>query len=117
MFKKYLILSLALIVTLSFTPVVFSAETGPEGNDRKGKYTYRKVYKACAADGNVESAKPTVSPSDKTMAQWKEIFEGKNFESFGCLDNWNALAEKDVQDIYAYFYNHASDSPAPATCK
>ena len=73
MFKK----SILIITVLMFTIVSFSmafAATGPDGNKRKGKYTYRKVYKACAASGEVESATPKISPADKTMKQWKDIF-------------------------------------------
>jgi hypothetical protein len=111
---------IAAIMVLMFIMVPFSmtfAGQGPDGNDRKGKYTYRKVIKACAEAGQIESATPKISPADKTMTQWKEIFEGKDFSEFGCLDNWAALSETDALDIYSYFYNHASDSPTPATCK
>ncbi len=92
------------------------ADKGPDGNDRKGKYTYRKVYKSCSqADENVSSS-PSVSPADKTMAEWKTVFEARNFEEFGCLDQWDALSDEDILDIYSYFYNYAADSPSPATC-
>jgi len=116
MFKK----SIAAIIVLMFTVVTVSvafAEQGPDGNKRKGKYTYRKVIKACAEAGEIESETPKISPADKTMKQWKEIFESKNFSEFGCLDNWAEISEADVLDIYSYFYHHASDSPTPATCK
>ena len=117
MFKKnYIAIMLLMFVLASFS-MAFATAEGPGGNDRKGKYTYRKVYKACAETGGVESATPTLSPANKTMVQWKAVFENKNFDEFGCLDNWTALSEDDVLDIYSYFYNHASDSPSPATCK
>ena len=116
MFKK----SIFAIVALVFTLVSFSmafASDGPEGNDRKGKYTYRKVFKACSAAGEIESATPTISPSDKTMGQWKQIFGNKDFNEFGCKDYWVKISDTDLLDIYSYFYHHASDSPTPATCK
>lgn len=116
MFKKLI----ATAVVLMFVIVPFTlalAEDGPNGNKRKGKYTYRKVYKACAAAGGIESATPTISPADKNMAEWKDIFENKKFDEFGCLDNWTALSDKDVLDIYTYFYKHAKDSPTPAKCQ
>ena len=116
MFKKSIITLMVFIFTLTSFSMVF-ASTGPDGNKRKGKYTYRKVYKACAANGEIESAKPKISPADKTMEQWKNIFENKNFDEFGCRDNWAQLSDKDVLDIYSYFYNHASDSPTPAKCQ
>ncbi|MBC8441010.1 MAG: cytochrome c family protein [Deltaproteobacteria bacterium] len=116
MFKKSMLTIMVLIFVLVSFSMTFASE-GPEGNDRKGKYTYRKVYKACAETGGVESATPTISPADKTMGQWKEIFENKNLDEFGCKDNWAALPAEDILDIYSYFYKHASDSPTPAKCK
>jgi len=116
MFKKNMAALMMMIFLLVSFSMAFASE-GPDGNDRKGKYTYRKVYKACAQTGEVESATPTISPADKTMVQWQEIFENKNFDEFGCKDNWEGLPDKDVLDIYSYFYKHASDSPTPAKCK
>jgi hypothetical protein len=116
MFKKFIITALTLIfVAAPFCAAL--ADGGPEGNKRKGKYTYRKVYKACAEAGGVESATPTVSPADKKMAEWKEIFENRQFSEFGCLAQWEALADNDILDIYTYFYKHAADSPTPAKCQ
>jgi hypothetical protein len=115
MFKKItLLLATALFILVSNTMLV--ASEGPGGNDRKGKYTYRKVYKACSEAGQVESATPKISPANKTMAEWKAIFEAKKFNEFGCEQHWAALSDEDVLDIYTYFYGHASDSPSPATC-
>ena len=90
---------------------------GPEGNKRKGKYTYKKVYKACAARGEVESKTPVLSPSDKTMTQWKGVFEEKKFDIFKCSEEWGKLTEEELKNIYSYLYSYAADSPTPATCK
>ncbi len=112
--------SIAVLIVLVFTIIPLSmalAEDGPDGNKRKGKYTYRKVYKACMAAGEVESATPKISPADKKMGEWKALFEAKDFTEFGCLEQWGNLSDKDVLDIYSYFYHHAADSPTPATCK
>lgn len=114
--KKYITGLLAVAFTILWVSTAFSAE-GPDGNKRKGKYTYRKVYKACMTTGEVESETPKISPADKTMAEWKHIFESKQFEEFGCKDNWTQLSDADVLDIYSYFYHHASDSPTPAKCQ
>ncbi|THB78907.1 MAG: cytochrome c family protein [Desulfobacteraceae bacterium] len=119
MFRKTLIGLTALLFVMVSVSFSFAADAsgGPGGNDRKGKYTYRKVYKACAGRGEVSSPKPVVSPADKTMAEWKTIFESRNFEAFGCLEEWGNLSDKDILDIYTYFYNHGSDSPSPAQCQ
>ena len=99
MLKKTIMALTAAIFILANFGSIFAAE-GPDGNKRKGKYTYRKVYKACSAAGNVDSATPKISPADKTMVQWKDIFESKNFNEFGCLQNWASLSDGDVLDIY-----------------
>ena len=116
MFKKSLLILVVIMFMIEPFAAAFAAQ-GPDGNDRKGKYTYRKVYKACAEKGEVDSATPKLSPADKTMAQWKDIFENKTFDEFSCKDHWAELSDTDILDIYSYFYHHASDSPTPATCK
>ncbi|HKJ98481.1 MAG TPA: cytochrome c [Desulfotignum sp.] len=114
---KYLTIFFTLAVfTLGSFPAVF-AEDGPDGNSRKGKYTYRKVIKACHERGEVDSASPQVSPADMKRAEWKEVFENRKFDAFGCLPEWDAMSDEDIADIHAYFYAYAADSPAPATCK
>ncbi len=47
MFKKSIIAMMVFIFTIVSFSIAFASE-GPDGNKRKGKYTYRKVYKACA---------------------------------------------------------------------
>jgi len=119
MFKKSIITFIVFMFTLVSISMAFasSAEGGPDGNDRKGKYTYRKVCKACFKAGDVATATPQVSPADHTMAEWKAIFENRNFKEFGCEDHWAKLDDDDILDIYSYFWGHASDSPTPAKCQ
>ena len=114
MFKKVLFVITALIFLFSAVGVTFAMD---KGNKRKGKYTYRKVYKACMQRGEVDSAKPSISPDAKTQAQWTRTFEKKKFADFGCQPEWDALSEKDISDIYTYLHDHAADSPTPAKCK
>ncbi len=116
MFKKLFIAGILVMFTLGSLSAAFASE-GPSGNKRKGKYTYRKVVKACFERGAVDSATPKVSPADKKQAEWKAIFEDKNFSEFGCDQEWAGSSDKDLLDIYSYFYNFAADSPTPATCK
>ena len=116
MFKKILVISIIALFTLGSLAAAFASE-GPAGNKRKGKYTYRKVVKACFERGDVDSATPKVSPADKKQAEWKAIFEGKEFTEFGCDQEWAGISDTDALDIYSYFYNFAADSPTPATCK
>ena len=64
MFKKISMGILALLLLVSFTGM---ANASDKGNKRKGKYTYRKVYKACHARGEVDKPKP-VPPSSRDRA-------------------------------------------------
>ncbi len=114
MLKKGLFVITALIFLFSAVGVTFAMD---KGNKRKGKYTYRKVYKACMQRGEVDSSKPPISPDAKTQAQWTRTFEKKKFADFGCQPEWDALSKKDLSDIYTYLHDHAADSPTPAKCK
>jgi hypothetical protein len=114
MFRKLTALIVASLFLLTAVGTVFALE---KGNKRKGKYTYRKVYQACNERGEVDSAVPSISPADKTQAEWADIFENGKLDEFGCEEEWNAMSETDMSDIYAYMYEHASDSPTPAKCK
>ena len=113
--KKWIMIALTFVFVSSAIGVGFAME--PTGNDRKGKYTYRKVYKACMARGEVNSVTPPVSPIAKTQAEWIRVFEAKDFAEFGCAPEWEALTDEDLLDIFTYLHNYAADSPAPATCK
>jgi hypothetical protein len=87
------------------------------GDARKGKYAYRNLYKVCNERGGIESAKPPIGPDSKTQAQWTKVFETKDFEQFGCKEEWDKLSEQELADIFSYLHDHAADSPAPAKCK
>lgn len=112
--KKVMTAVVAALITFSFIGTGLAME---KGNQRKGKYTYRKVYKACNERGEVESATPILSPVDKTQAEWDDTFGNKKFEEFKCQEEWSKLSEEDLRDIYSYLWEHAKDSPTPAKCK
>ena len=114
MTKKLIVSLMTLVFMFSAVGVSFALE---KGNKRKGKYTYRKVYKACFERGEVESKVPPISPADKTQAEWTSVFESNTFEPFGCREEWQKLSETEISDIYTYLHDHASDSPTPAKCK
>lgn len=114
MLKKSIITLTTILFLIASVSISFALE---KGNERKGKYTYRKIYKACMERGEVDSAKPPVSPDEKTQAQWTRLFDKKDFEDLGCTEEWAKLDEKDLMDIYAYLHDHAADSPSPAKCK
>lgn len=112
--RKWLAVLITLIVAVGFTAASYADDMG---NKRKGKYTYRKVYKACHERGGVDSPKPPINPDAYTQSEWSRIFDGKEFGEFGCAEEWGQLGQEEIHDIYAYLHGHASDSPTPAKCK
>ena len=114
MIKKVFLTLMAFVFVLGTAGASLALD---KGNKRKGKYTYRKVYNACYERGAIESKTPTLSPADKTQAEWNAVFESKDFGQFNCQEEWEKLSDKDVTDIYTYMHDHAFDSPSPAKCK
>ncbi len=112
--KKGLIVAVSVLLAASFVAPVAAMD---QGNKRKGKYIYRKVYKACHERGAVASEKPALNPDAKTQAEWTQIFESKDYTEFGCDQEFAALAQDDLVDIYTYLHAHAADSPTPLKCK
>ena len=120
--------SIALLMCVFFYSVVSVADSGFNGNKRKGKYLLRKIYKQCQSRGEVSSSTPLISPADRTQAQWTTLYnvlkEGKGnkkteelMKSFGCIEEWAKINKKTRLDIFTYMYKHASDSSTPAKCK
>ena len=114
MIRKIILTAMAFFFVFATLSVGFALD---KGNKRKGKYTYRKVYKACFERGAVESKTPPISPADKTQAEWEAVFTSKDYAQFGCEEEWSSLNDTQVTDIYTYLYEHAADSPTPAKCK
>ena len=114
MIKKILLVLTPVVFVFSSVSISLALE---KGNKRKGKYSYRKVYKACFERGEVDSKTPPISPADKTMAEWTRIFETKDFKQFGCEEEWSQQSDEAITDIYTYKHDHGSDSPTPAKCK
>ena len=114
MIRKIIVTTMAFFFVFSTLGLSFALD---KGNKRKGKYTYRKVYKACFESGAVDSKTPPINPADKTQAEWDAVFTSKDYAQFGCEEEWANLNETQVTDIYTYLYEHAADSPTPAKCK
>ena len=82
----------------------------PDGNERRGKYLYRKNCRSCH-DGS--SAKE-LAPNSKTQAQWESSFN--SYQDLKCSEEWKGLSSERQNDIFTYLYKHAYDSDQPATC-
>lgn len=111
--KKTRIITMMIVALVCFAFTVHAEE----GDKRKGKYAYRNVFKTCHAQNASVPDKPTVNPDAKTQAQWKKVFETKDFAQFGCKDVWAKLSDEDLKNISAYLISGAADSPTPAKCK
>ena len=111
MSKKIILAGLIVILSVVFVSVNFASE---KGNGRKGKYLFRKNCRTCHIENG--SAKE-LSPISKTQADWQATFENGAFKKLNCAAEWEKRSEKDLNDIYAYMYDHAFDSPSPLKCK
>jgi hypothetical protein len=107
----------AAVVILLLVCLAVAASAMEKGNERKGKYTYRKIYKSCQTRGEVQSSVPSISPADKTQAQWTQVFDGRKFAEFGCTEEWSKLSDNELSDIFSYLHSYAADSPTPAKCQ
>ena len=58
--KKIILILTVFAFVVTSAGVVFAAD---KGNKRKGKYTYRMVYKSCHQRGELDSATPSLSPN------------------------------------------------------
>ena len=109
--KLFSTVMITLFIASSINIAIAADSFTNDGNDRKGKYLFRKSCRTCH-DGS--SAKE-LSPNSKTQAQWTRTFE--KYERLECKDEWAKHKHGDLNDIYTYLYNHAYDSPQPATCQ
>ena len=110
MFRRATVSMLAIFLILAAMGIALA---GVEGNERKGKYLFRKSCRTCHTEG---AQARDLSPLTFTQAQWEASFNPDKVDGYPCKDEWAKLSEKDLKDVYAYLYNHAADSPAPAKC-
>jgi len=100
---------LACIMLVVFTATLAVAASG--GNQKKGKYLFKKNCKVCHVDG-AEGKKLT--PLSKTQSQWDRFFTKDKHK--GKPEAWKAFSEQDLKDIQQFLFDHAADSDQPETC-
>jgi len=105
MSRKITLIVAAALITI-FTVSMAFAMGG--GNARKGKFLYRKNCRSCHG-----KAASDLSPASKTQAEWTATFADKT--KIKCAGDWT-ISEKDLNDIFTYLHDYASDSPSPAKC-
>lgn len=106
-----MIVLLSLLLVIVFAGTLLATD---KGNGRKGKTTFRKTCRACHIEGGKAQE---LNPSSKTQAQWDAVFAKDKYKTYPCKAEWEKLKPEDIDDIYAYLYEHAYDSPSPAKCK
>ncbi|MEJ2200089.1 MAG: cytochrome c [Desulfuromonadaceae bacterium] len=95
---------------LSIVALCASAVLAAEGgNQKKGKYLFKKNCKTCHTDGAEGGA---ITPLSKTQSQWDRFFEKK---AHACAEK-AGLSEQDMKDIQQFLFDHAADSSQPETC-
>ena len=109
MFKKSLMLAVAVVMVLS-TTMAFAVEKDG-GNGRKGKRTWKKYHQRCADGSKAEK----MGASTKTQAQWLAAFTTDRGE-LPCGGKWEKIKASDEQNVFRYLYDHALDSDQPETC-
>ncbi len=102
--KKVVGIAMSLVLVAGMATSALSAEGG---NPRKGKALFKKSCKECHSQGGSGGE---VTPMSKTMQQWDRLFE--KFEHQPALN----ISPEDLKDIQQFLYDHAADSPQPATC-
>jgi cytochrome c5 len=111
--RKLLVATLvALFIASTISIALAEDQFTNTGNDNKGKYLYRKNCRTCHIAGGTAK---DLSPNSKTQAQWQRTFGA--YEKLACKDEWKKLSQGDLKDTYTYLFNHAYDSPQPATCE
>jgi len=105
MSRKLTIIVASLLITVFAVSMAFAMGGG---NARKGKFLYRKHCRSCHG-----KAASDLSPASKTQAEWKAMFGDRG--NIPCAKDWTII-EKDINDIFTYLHDYASDSPSPAKC-
>jgi len=88
------------------------------GNYRKGKYLFRKNCRSCHMENATGDKQAKVlEPATYTMSEWTAAFAPEKAATYPCKSAWEKATPKGIEDIYAYLYKFAKDSPTPAKCK
>ncbi len=109
MARKLIVLMVAATMVVSLIGLALAESPG--GNQRKGKYLFRKHCRSCHVEGG---AAADMSPSDKPQAQWNELYA--KWQEIKCSGDWKELSDEDRKDIFTYMHDFAQDSPTPAKC-
>jgi hypothetical protein len=89
------------------------AQAAIEGGDaKKGKILAKEKCKYCHVAG---AEGGTITPLSKTQRQW-ERFYSKDKHNKKAPGTWDKINPNELTDIMQFMYDHAADSPQPATC-
>ena len=112
--SKNAIKSVIVTLVVCLVTVAALASATIKGNEGKGKFYYKQDCKQCHVKGG---AGGELTPLSKTQAQWNAFFaKGKHPQDNQPLLKVQGMDEEKLNDIHAFLYNHAADSPQPETC-
>ena len=112
---KSVLLSLKVFCTTLFVFVLMAAfaQAAIEGgNAKRGKELAKEKCKHCHITG---AEGGTMTPLSKTQRQW-ERFYTKDKHNKLAPGTWGQINQQELLDIMQFMYDHAADSPQPATC-
>jgi len=101
------------VTLLVFLLMTALAQAAIEGGDAKsGKGLAKEKCKYCHVPG---AEGGTMTPLSKTQRQW-ERFYTRNKHNKLAPGAWAKINQNELLDIMQFMYEHAADSPQPATC-
>ena len=101
------------VTLLFFLMMTALSQAAIEGGDSKrGKELAIQKCKHCHITG---AEGGTMTPLSKTQRQW-ERFYTKDKHNKLASGTWGQINQQELLDIMQFMYDHAADSPQPATC-
>jgi len=111
-YPKSLKLTVLTLLVVSLFTISFAHAAIEGGNAKKGKALAKEKCKYCHIAG---ANGGTMTPLSKTQRQW-ERFYTKDKHNKLAPGAWDKLSQTEVKDTMQFMYDHAADSPQPATC-
>lgn len=103
---------LALLLVSLFTTTTAQAADIEGGDAKNGKKLALEKCKYCHITG---AEGGTITPLSKTQRQWARFYK-KGKHNKLAPDAWDKISPNELIDIMQFMYDHAADSPQPATC-
>ena len=108
--RNWMILVAVFMVSALILSMIMPQDALGSGNERKGKFYFKKVCKDChSKDGKGGE----LTPMSKTSTQWEAFFSKGQHGEKTLKD---IVEEENIEHIKTFLINHAADSDQPETC-